>query len=122
MSKGLEALKEKYLKLLYGTNTPISMEETLLFANIEKELKERDDLAQRLWIVTCENSELLSCKQALEIIKEKDVNFGLFKACCNSSYEEYKESWLYFHKGQFKNLNDKLLTQEEYDLLREVLL
>ena len=58
--------------------------------------------------------------KSLEIIKEKKINVGVFMECCNSSYEEYKESWLYFHKGQFKNLNDKLLTQEEYDLLKEV--
>ena len=47
--------------------------------------------------------------QALEIIKEKDVDILLLKnSTCLESYNDY----------QFKKL---WLTQEEYDLLKEVL-
>ena len=49
--------------------------------------------------------------KALEIIKEKEVNVGLLSRCANA--ERY-------NKGICYEL--RYLTQEEYDLLKEVLL
>lgn len=100
MSKELKTLKEKYLVLLNGTNTPLSMEELLLFENIEKELK------------------------VLEIIKNKEVSVAMFvdmygygNSCKNDKerLELYNENIGYYKQH-------RLLTQEEWDLLRNVLL
>ena len=60
--------------------------------------------------------------EAFEIIKKKNINVGMFKCCICSSYADYIESWRYWHGGDFKNLLDDLLTQSEFDLLKEVLL
>ena len=49
--------------------------------------------------------------KALEIIKEKNVNVGDFKRCKSS--EDYNAYCCYSEKEQ--------LTEEEYDLLKEVL-
>ena len=49
--------------------------------------------------------------KALEIIKEKGVNVGLLSRCANA--ERYNKGMCY---------ESRYLTQEEYDLLKEVLL
>ncbi len=60
--------------------------------------------------------------KALEIIKEKKVNVGAFMECCLSlSYEEYIKQWGNWHKHIFKNISGEVLTQEEFNLLKEVL-
>lgn len=62
---------------------------------IEKELKEKDELAQALSIVTCENGDLLKYKKALEIIKEIDKtslsHFIAVNVKDQSRYEFLKE-------------------------------
>lgn len=74
-----------------------------------EELKRLEELAQVLSIVTCENGELLKYKQALEIIKNKELNVFFIK---RYTREEFN----------FQCLHKQQLTQEEYDLLKEVLL
>lgn len=98
MSKGLKELKEIELKWQYGVFTFIPN-----FEIIEEELKERDELVQTLSIVTCENGELLKYKQALEIIKN-NTN-------CYATLETF-----------ISLLEIGKITQEEFDLLKEVLL
>ena len=66
---------------------------------------------------------LADVKKAFEIIKEKRVNVGSFIKCCaNISYEEYKKEWGNWEKDILYNLSKEPLSQEEYDLVRKVLL
>lgn len=64
-----------------------------------------------------------SALKALEIIKEKQVNVQNFKnACLTMSYEQYLFMW---KDGCFMGImltSKTMLTQEEFDLLKEVLL
>ena len=101
MSKGLEVLErlvnallgeDNYYKQFSGSLTIILNDKE----TIEKELKEKDELARALSIITCENGDLLKYKKALEIIK-KFVNIDML-----------------MFKGEIE--------QEEYDLLKEVLI
>lgn len=103
MSEGLEALKEVKECLFWS-------DEGLKKINIiEKELKEKDELAQALSIVTCENGDLLKYKKALEIIKNK------FTPYCVANCDNGKvRIWL----GHDKFID---VSQEEYDLLKEIL-
>ena len=78
--------------------------------DLEKDLKDKEGLARALSIVSCENGDLLIYKKALEIIKEKDVDITSFR--CSSSLENYN----------LKENGFIPLTQEEYDLLKEMLL
>ena len=106
MSKGLEALHHPRIEL---AKIDISAEgkhgiaympfyKTKQYAAIEQELKEKDELAQALSIVTCENGDLLKYKRALGILVK------VFKEEINTNY-----------------LVLDYLTQEENDLLKEVL-
>ena len=67
------------------------------------------------------DNETLEKFIALEIIKEKEVNVGNFKASLLLTYEQYQEAldndWTIV-----KQISKTPLTQEEYDLLKEVLL
>ena len=92
---------------------------------IEEELKERDELSQRLWIVSCEKSELLKYKQTLEIIKNKGVFVHLLQQSKN--VEEYNSLMLIAFKKMaerdyVKAVKKFCLIQEEYNLLKEILL
>ena len=61
--------------------------------------------------------------RALEIIKEKNVNIGSFIKCCsNIDYEKYINGWGNWNKDILYNLSKNPLTQEEFNLLKEVLL
>ena len=99
MNEGLEAFED--IKQLISTITFAESKDKQWINEeldiIEKELKELEELAQALSIVTCENGELLKYKQVLEIIKNK----------CSPLLKAY--------------LLD-LLPKEEYDLVKEVLL
>lgn len=60
--------------------------------------------------------------KALEIIKEKNVCVGNLLSYCfetNDTYEEYVKSFGY--ADNYWDLGKELLTQEEYELLKEVL-
>lgn len=107
MSKGLEALRriENHLDYLDETYNVNYGED---FDTIEKDLKEKEELAQALSIVTCENGDLLKYKKALEIIK----NIGILKP-----YETIGgQCWLETICDATK------ITKDNYDLLKEVLL
>lgn len=125
MSKGLEALTR--LKLAHGN---------FMFANeysdIEKELKEKAKFDAFMKCYNIDNVEELDtffnehlnndidkcskCKElkALEIIKIKKVNVW-------SLYTSFrtKELWAY---NNGTTIREYKLTQEEYDLLKEVML
>lgn len=59
--------------------------------------------------------------QTLEIIKEKKVNIGLFSAGYKElDYQNYKKH-LELGFQIIKQVSEKPLTQEEYDLLKEIL-
>lgn len=94
MSKGLEALKYLDEHNLNWHENPTKR----YVAIIKKELK------------------------ALEIIKKKKVNVGCFIECCLFlSYEEYIKQWGNWHEHIFKNISGEVLTQEEFNLLKEEL-
>ena len=63
------------------------------------------------------------CEKALEIIKNKRVNtHNLIMYCfeMNNTYKDYVDTFNYLEN--YWELGKELLTEEEYDLLKEVLL
>lgn len=62
--------------------------------------------------------------KALKIIKEKEVNVYILQWYLkHSSYEQYADDFERNRRDcDLPDLGDKILTQEEYDLLKEVLL
>ena len=152
MSKGLDALHHPRIKSAKidisaeGKHGIAYMffDDTKQYAAIEKELTEYDllkehankyeannlDEIMRLihngWVYERKESKQ---EKALEIIKEKKVNvpslITLFKS--QTKYEDYEQLWNNDIRWQLtKNwdiqFSRKKLTQEEYDLLEEVLL
>ena len=117
MSKGLEALKE--IKNRWAWHNPQhDLEDN--FDYIEKELKEKetqDDYIKMLEdrIDNLETS-YQRIKKALEIIISKGVNVGLLKRCGDI------ESYLWQIHTQVSQGVSHELTEEEYSLLKEVLL
>lgn len=114
MSKGLEALHD-----LYDT-MPIAFMETnsiKYFEIIEKELERLEELDNGAYVSIHINryNELCDKEEALEIIKNKKINiFGLFETIKYENPSSYNDS--------VKCPVNYELTQEEYDLLREVFL
>ena len=88
------------------------LEKVVRYADIEKELKEKDELAQALSIVTCENGELLKYKKALEIIKNANLNVVYY------GFIDGKDVYAL----RIGEREIKYIQREEYDLLKEVLL
>lgn len=123
MSKELEALNRIYDK--YVTDDE-SLEDDKLFSIVETALKENVELKKMIrnfneaigepQIITPTIEKKL---KALEIIKEKEVNISFFMMYIKEDYcyEWYEKD----HKAMFP-ATKKLLTQEEFDLLKEVLL
>ena len=119
MITGLEALKElkKACATHMGRMVYILQEDK--FETIEKELKENkarekryDELLYTLNDINNERVDLLQVKKAVDLIKEKKVNCYLF---INS--ENLKD-----YNGCVDDITEKRLIQDEYDLLKEVLL
>ena len=119
MDKGLKALKElkKACTTHMGKMVYILQEDK--FETIEKELKENkarekryDELLYTLNDINNERVDLLQVKKAVDLIKEKKVNCYLF---INS--ENLKD-----YNGCVDDITEKRLIQDEYDLLKEVLL
>ena len=123
MSKGLEALKE-------ARNFRHEKDKNLVvididyfnkcLENIEIELKRKQNLEQMLHKMNVKHGykEYLKINKALEIIKEKKVNVRAFLKCC------HREDGLLIYNNQCDNksvMESKELTQEEFDLLKEVL-
>ena len=112
-SKGLEALNEieKFIeKNLSKTKDNESFNLGFDIGIIEKELKEYEGAKNHIEALHKERVENALKLKALEIIKNKWVNVLYFRGC--SSLEEYNSH----HASWYK------LTQEEYELLKEVLL
>ena len=136
MSKGLEALERiRKIRVNGGFDTidyfPVHKKDLDI---IETALKRQDRIEITAIDIEQDNKEL--CKEnkklkkalkekekdekklkALEIIKEKSVDVGFLqflKSCSNERYNNYiiEHAW---------TKNTKKLTQEEYDLLKEVL-
>lgn len=122
MSKGLEYIQKvinvQKMRIEYykdvGTDTTIHEGELTHLKQVEQELKEgqlwkqKYDMLEKLHInLIAENG---ATKKILEIIKEKQANITILIGC--DSLEEYNK-----HPLSWKHL-----TQEEYDLLKEVLI
>ena len=114
MSKGLKALKE-YRNQQQG----VCVHADDYLDIIEEELKDKDELAQALTIVTCENGELLKYKKALEIIRRYALYVDwswLFDCLINDA--TYKVYICGCNAADDINFAD----EEDYNLLKGVLL
>ncbi len=114
MSKGLEALKD-IKRTYYNFFTKYDREQ---FDTIEKELKRLekiDDILNTGGGIWAEGGFVSKNLKALEIIKEKQIDV-LYIAMHSSSLKRYNEH------VSFTGNNKWCLTQEEFDLLKEVLL
>lgn len=96
MSKGLEALEKLYCAGRLDLDYVGSDEHKNDYNIIEKEL------------------------EALEIIKEKRVDVDLLMDC--SPYDGYRHTTGLIEYNNSTTITQKELTQEEYDILKEVLL
>ena len=99
MTKGLEALESIKQTIRLKNDGYINLFETLDFLSVEKELK------------------------ALEIIKEKEVDIMSFKRRLEIGwdYNLFEEHCLDNNEYEENPSYRSHITQEEYDLLREVL-
>lgn len=108
----LKILKEvisfrKVLPLIRPNGNNFSNIAATVSINIQRDIENKERELLRKWVLeNCFPKEL----KALEIIKEKEVNVFIF-----------------LHSGDLETYNDMVednrkLTQEEYDLLKEVLL
>ena len=111
MSKELEAL-EKIIDTycIDNIDKEISIIATAL-KDYEMEHTLRIRLENAIYELLREKQENEKKLKALEIIKEKGVNVGLLSRCSNA--ERYNKGMCY---------EPRYLTQEEYGLLKEVLL
>ena len=112
MSKGLEALED-----LMNDLTPMSfsrIEKLDRYKVIEKELKRLEELENENLVLTFGNTVNQGKLKALEIIKEKRIDIDcLIKWLKKDDYELYHHTYLHHRED---------LEQQEYDLLKEVLL
>ena len=115
MSKGLEALKTVgNIKVDNDIETFI-IKDISEYKTIEKELKEKEELQKLLDHERDLNNHLITHEvKALDIIKEKRVNVKAFLMCCN------EKTGLLIYNSQV--LENQELTEEEFNLLKEVLL
>ncbi len=110
MSKELEALNK--IAYCYGYDKNITIIETALnrIPNLEKSLKYEMEYCSML------NKQGLELAKVLRIIKEKKVDI-VFLMDCEWDLDTYNK-----HFMTYKNHCPYKLTQEEYELLKEVLL
>lgn len=80
---------------------------------LEQLEQEEDTLCEQAGKLFYENLKL---KNAIEIIKNKRVNFDIFMNCLN--LEEYNNAIEYTYISYSENY---ILTQQEYELIKEVL-
>lgn len=123
MNKGLEMLErhKKSIEDLFDNGTILS-ELHYVFMNeldiVEKEFKESENYKLMYRLEHEKNQQLtqanLKMSKALEIIKNKQIDV-LYVAMHHNNLEEYNKHVAFVH-------NEWCLTQEEYDLLKEVLL
>ena len=96
---------------------------------IEKELKRLEEYDKTIPFLTKKLAQKLKKEKALEIIRDKRVNVDYFIYTCvknDWSYEDYLDEISNSDNlalcGQYCFSNKQpILTQEEYDLLKEVL-
>ena len=123
MSKELEALKRFRENAKFDTKSDYYLSTKYIDDNdiIETALKEKETPTETFEQFVGEPSDVIYKKlKALKIIKEKNVIISLLKDCSN--FQEYNDCCNYSLKYVFKNFYPIDLTQEEFDLLREVLL
>lgn len=131
MSKGLEALakikKHDIHKTLINKKFVMDKEWEENYQIIEKELKRLEELEKAFKALSKDDEKakkLLSLEieknRALEIIKEKRVDVCYFMNC--RTLEEYNDDVLASYAYDEVDAEQRMLTQQEYDLLREVLL
>ena len=87
--------------------------------NIQRDIENKERELLRKWVLeTCFPKEL----KALEIIKEKTLTINDLYWLKNGNYREYRKNLEILYFGVEKEHLQKVLkTQEEYDLLKEVL-
>lgn len=118
--KALERLKKLEFGYVDGNGTPKTMSLFGLkeFDIIETALKRQDSIEITAIDIEQDNKELCKenkkLKRVLEIIKKKDVSMYWLRN--SKSVDEYN-NFILTDKRQYQKL-----TQEEYDLLKEVLL
>ena len=141
MSKELEAL-ERIGKLEIVVGLRVVPTKTIVkdFADyyiIETALKRLEEIEQKYNELLYDYQELVHCGlkseqkklKALEVIKEKNVDVGRLKhSICvainnkatmvNAATKEFIEPYIYYNFSRPKN---EWLTQEEYNLLKELL-
>ena len=129
MSKGLEAFEE-VLDTICCQKTNPNLQNAIDIA--EKELEEGElAITYTHAIFELFDNEnngdfvidmIAKQKKALEIIKNKNVNVNMFVSICNfrDGFEKYNE--LILKEDMTGKKEKNLLTQEEYGLLKEVLL
>jgi len=128
MSKELSPLKA--LKILNGyacNNLEYLEYSDDLYPIIEKELKEYEVLKEYHNAVVSnrefDKEYFYKCIKALEIIKEKTLTINDLYWLKNGNYQEYRKNLEMLYSGaEEEHLQKILKTQEEYDLLKEVLL
>lgn len=130
MSKSLEALERLKNTLLAEGYWQDVLQDVAI---IEKELKEYEEMKRIKGTTTfdkaIEDTLINACPnvakelKALEIIKKKYLDPHDFVLCYYTmnnekwiDYEEYKKAYLNYYEN-----DEYMLTQEEYDLLKEVL-
>lgn len=130
MSKGLESFIKLKALLMISTKEGKLTSVLDLLNDVEKELKEYEEMKTIKGTTTfdkaIEDTLINACPnaakklKALEIIKKKRVNIKPLKRCINlgDSYIAYNK----MIKQECWDYDDRQLTQEEYVLLKEVLL
>lgn len=114
MNKGLEELKSVG-RTFVSINNGIALDECDKYKTIEKELKRLEEYDKTIPFLTKKLAQKLKKEKALEIIDEKNVDIGLLKI--TKTVETYNKEI----KKILFGYDDGELTQEEYDLLKEVL-
>ena len=129
MSKELEAFERiknhtlSYAGDIYKTFTDSREKQVQDLDIIETTLKEYDGAKKHIEALNKEiiENSIKSIKlKVLEIIKEKRVDACYFMNC--RTLEEYNDDVLASYAYEENDAEQRMLTQEEYDLLKEVLL
>lgn len=122
MNKELTPLEAFYkLKSQIDEDTYFQYDNKELLYNIKTALKEYGTLKEYYNVVVSnrefDKEYFYKCVKALEIIKNKRVDIATLLDCCNvEEYNRWVDVRSHYTYRPFE------LTQEEYDLLKEVLL
>lgn len=113
----LDTTKEDYINIRLE-NEELEKENN----ELKEKLKEREEAnAKVLNMSVFIHNENEKLKKAIEIIKNKCVsNTNLWLVVCSRNYEDYK-SFVENKDHELVRIEHNILTQQEYDLLKEVL-